>query len=169
MKDLSKYSSMLLGFMFVFHISAGLEMYKRDMDKTYSYAKDAAEFIIDNNLQQSLIVGHDAWSAMAILPYLPDSIKLYDPKCGRFYRHYLYDTCFTGNAPFKVSNSVMHPKNTFPNRLEDMIFVVNYSILLENVPYMEALFISPEKAMYDKETINIYRFKRKGVPGSIIP
>lgn len=89
-------------------------MYKTDIQNDYSGAKNVADFIMDNGLENNIIVADDAWAALAVLPYLPDESRLYDKKCGRFFRHYVYDSCFKQTEGFDLAKSIPAVKETFP-------------------------------------------------------
>ncbi len=158
-RDMAAYGTWAMVGMFALHIHPALVTYRSDAEDNYSDAKGVADYIIDNNLEKSIIVGHDAWAAMAILPYLPDDMQLYDPKCNRFFRHYIFDTCFMQKEKFEMANSVFNPIRAYPDRMDEMIFVFNYQINTDKVPFVELLYASPGLSLYQKETFNVYRIK----------
>lgn len=169
-KDGLKYGYALLGIMFLLQIEPAVIAYRADIEQPYSDAKNLAGFITEHNMENSVIIGHERWESMAILPYLPDKIRLYDLKCERFGRHYVWDSCFMQNAKLEMSqmvrfkNSVtgqiFDPKETFGDRLTDVIMVLNYRIDLEKIPSLELLY-SSEQVIYQKEMFNVYRFKKE--------
>ncbi len=153
-----QYGCWLCALLGIIQTSVSINNFREDFNNMYSGSKDAAEFIRDNHLDQSIIIGEPYWAAMSALPYLPKSSKIYNAGCGRFDTYYVYDSCYMRKTGYRSTSCVKVGYNTFQNRLRDITFLVDFKINLKQAPFLELIYQTPEMPIYKSEQYFIYRF-----------
>ena len=134
--------------------------YKDDLENDFSGSKSAAKFLNNQNLQNTILVGHQAWAASAIMPYLPIGTKFYYAECQRYGTYYVYDSCFLKNnwhTPPEYAVDICY--QNFKDRLADLVFVFNRPLNDRSMAYMDLLYQSPKPPITKDEAFYIYRFK----------
>ena len=158
--DPVKYGSWLFVLIVLLQAPYTFASYKDDIAHPFSGAKAAAKFLNEQNLQNIILVGHQAWAASAIVPYLPKGTKLYYAECQRYGTYYVYDSCFLKkNWHTAPESAVDICYKNFKDRLSDLVFVFNRPLNERSLPYMDLLYQSPVQPIQKDETFYIYRFK----------
>lgn len=157
--DLTKYGYYLLSALLFLQVPVALINHRADTTAAYSGAKDAADFLMDNNLEHSILSPYYYWSAHGILPYLPKDVKFYDAQCQRYTRHYIFDECFMSSKKFTGADAIRVTREKFKDRLKDVILIFNAKINLKYTDYLELIYETPTVPMYTSETFFMYRFK----------
>jgi len=156
---LSKYAHWSFIAMIALQLPQTFTRYKTDVEQDFSGAKAAAEYIIDNNLQQRILVGQQAWALSAIAPYIPGK-KFYYPECGRYGTYYVYDSCFLQNRwAMAPENAVDIVYNNFKDSLGNIVFIFNRPLSAKALQFMDMLYHSPEFPIKTDEAFFIYKFK----------
>ena len=137
-----RYGTWIFIFIMLWQLQYSFASYNADRVQRFSGAKDAAAYIIDHHLQDSIIVGYQAWAASAILPYLKNDKRFYYAECQRYGSYYINDSCLLNkrwsNPPEYAVNVAF---NNFKDSLGKVIFVLNIPLRTSEMKYME-LFIS---------------------------
>jgi hypothetical protein len=158
--DLAKYVSWLFALIIVLQSSKTFGSYKDDIEQEFSGAKTAAEYIKENNLQDHILVGQQAWAVSAIVPYLSKDVKVYYAECQRYGSYYIYDSCFLQNKWYSApENAVDIAYNNFKDSLGDVIFIFNSPLSERSEQFMDLLYHSPEQPIKKDEAFYIYKFK----------
>ncbi len=158
--DLQKFGTGLFALIVLLQSPYTFAAYKDDLENDFSGAKAAAKFLNHSDLKNAILVGHQAWAASAIVPYLPKGTKLYYAECQRYGTYYVYDSCFLKkNWHTAPESAVDICYKTFKNRLADLVFVFNRPLNERSMPYMDLLYQSPEPPIQKDEAFFIYRFK----------
>jgi len=157
---LSQYAHWSFIVMIALQLPQTFTRYKADVEKDFSGAKATAEFLTDNNLQNKIWVGHQAWAASAILPYVPAK-KIYYPECARYGTYYVYDSCYLQNRwammPEQAADITL--KN-MKDSIANIIFIFNYPLRSKTAKYLDMIYHSPEVSIKKDETFYVYKFKQ---------
>ncbi len=155
-----RYSRWVLVAIVLLQLKPMAESYMWDINEPYSDSKAAATFIKENQLEQKIIIGQQAWAVSSILPYLPHVKQVYYPECERYGTYYVYDTCFLRKrwqfSPDYVMNITY---NNFRDKLNDLVIVVNYPLKPVSLRYVDLLYSSNEETIREDEMFYIYKFK----------
>jgi hypothetical protein len=142
--------------------------YEDDSGNMYSDAKEAAEFIRDNNLENSIVAANTTWSAIAVLPYLPKNVKFFYPACDCFGTYYNYNDCYTREAKFKHQETIKLAYDRNQTQLRKVIYLLNFSLDLKELPFLELAYTNTEEPIYRQEHFYIYKYKEKYIVGDSI-
>ncbi len=75
----------------------GIETWIGDNDEVYSDGKGAAEYLMEQNIKQKLVIAHRSYAAFSVLPYLPKDVRFFYPECMRTGSFLLDDSCHLTN------------------------------------------------------------------------
>lgn len=144
----------------VLQVKPAVAAYKQDNERLLSGAHDAAMFIQDNNLEDKILVGHQAWAASALLPYMDKNIEMFYGECERYGTYYIYDSCFIQDKwMMGVESSMDVSYRNFKDRLQDVIFIFNYPVNEKGIRFLDQIYTTPETPIRGDETFYIYKFK----------
>lgn len=156
---LPTYGKWIIVAVVVLQLPQTFSRYKDDVKQDFSGAKAAAEFIMDNNLQQSILAGQQAWAVSAIVPYLHGK-QVYYAECQRYGTYYIYDSCFLNNRwAIAPEDAVDVVYNNFKDSLGNVVFIFNRPLNPGALKYMDMLYSSGEFPIKKDEAFFIYRFK----------
>lgn len=143
----------------VLHVVAGLQHLIDDISQRYSSAHYTSVFLKEYGVEDKILAGGQAWALSAIAPYLPDK-QFYYTECGRWGTFYHYDSCYAdGGWQLPVSFAVDAAHDKFSDRLQDVIFVLNYPVPPEGMRYLDLLHQPEEIPIRPDEAFYIYKFK----------
>jgi hypothetical protein len=165
-QDFSLWGTWLLAGTFLMQVFPGLIAQRTETEKAYSWSEDLADFLISNNLENSIMMGHHQWAAHAVLPHMPSHVRFYDARCKMFYSYFVYDACTLDQETFTIPDLLSVAKEQFPHKLDKLVFIFN-ARLNTNKPqfnYLEQIYASPEDATYSLETYNVYRYRKDAIP-----
>lgn len=158
----SQYAHILLAIAVLAQLKQSVQSYLGDKDNIYSDSRNAAEFLKDNNLDKSIIVGHYAWAASALLPYFPSGREFYYVECQRYGSYYVFDTCFEkGYANKPPEHYLRNTYQIFNKELDKVVMIFNYQLPRETSAYLDLLYSSEEAALRRDEMYYIYKFKKQ--------
>ena len=141
-------------------LKPSFEHYMTDIGNSFSGAKDAAAYLEDNKLDNRIIIGHQAWAASAILPFLGKDAKMYYGECGRYGTYYVYDSCFIQDKwRYPVEHSVDKAYDNFKGKLDSVVLVFNYPANQQAMRFLDLIYSTPEPPIVQDEAFYIYRFK----------
>lgn len=141
-------------------LKPSFEYYINDVQNTFSGAKDAAEYLEDNNLDNRIIVGHQAWAASALLPFMDKNTKMFYGECERYGTYYVYDSCFIQDKwQYAVETTVDAAYKNFKGRLDSLVLVFNYPANPKALQFLDLVYSSPEPPIIKDEAFYIYKFK----------
>lgn len=165
-QDLSLWGTGLLAGTFLLQVFPGLVAQRTETEKAYSWSEDVADFLISNNMENAIIMGHHPWAAHAVLPYMPSHVRFYDAKCRRFYSYFIYDACFLKQEEFTILDVLRIAEEQFPDKLDKLVFIFNATLNTKapELSYLEEIYASPEDATYSLETYNVYRYRKDAIP-----
>lgn len=157
--QLSMYGAWVCALVAVLQIEPGFRNYGYDINNQYSGSKEAAAYLMDNNLEHHILVGYQSWAAISVLPYLPKDVSFYNPRCDRSETYFVYDTCFT--KAWNISNSyvVKIAYQKFKDRIHDVILVLNFPVTEQAGQYLDLLYTNEDDPVYSSEHFFIYKFK----------
>ncbi len=149
----------LVAILFI-QLKPSFEHYINDVQNTFSGAKDAAEYLEENKLDDRIIVGHQAWAASALLPFMDKNTKMFYGECERYGTYYVYDSCFIQDKwQYAVETSVDAAYKNFTGRLDSLVLVFNYPANPKALQFLDLVYSSPEPPIIKDEAFYIYRFK----------
>lgn len=146
--------------MCVLQLKPAFSYYQNDNTNIFSGAKDAATFLQDNDLEHRILVGHQAWAASALLPFMDESVKMYYGECGRYGTYYIYDSCFINDKwMHPVDKSVDAAYDNFKDKLDSVVMVFNYPVNAQAERFLDLIYATPEQPIRIDEAFYIYKFK----------
>lgn len=141
-------------------LKPSVESYRADNELVFSGAKAAALFIEENELSDNILVGHQAWVASGILPFMDKAVKMYYGECRRFGTYYVYDSCYIQDKwMFPVEHSMDVAYKTFKDNITEVVLVFNYPAEAKAMKYLDLIYHTPEQPIRRDEEIFIYKFK----------
>lgn len=155
----------ILAFIFFIQSYQGVNMVKYEVDNTFSDGKAAAQFLMDNNLEHKILVGHQSWAASAVLQFLPADCKMYWADTRRWGYFIQFDSLFLANQ-FKYNGdyAAAVAAEQFPNRLKDVVLVM--SLPIENAqlaqhwkPVYAGGIFAGDKPVKTQESFIIYTYQ----------
>lgn len=154
-----QYGQYLLVAIMAFQLVASASAYSSDINNSFSYSADAADYLKQNSLDTDIIVGSQAWAVSALAPYLPGK-KIYYAECQRYGTYYIYDSCFMNNKwAYPPGYSIHIAHDNFKDSLSHLVFVFNNPAGDEQARYLELLYSSPDKPIRSDEAYYIYKFR----------
>lgn len=157
-----EYAYWAFAVMLVLQLKPSLEKYLDDVDRVYSDSGNAADYIIQNNLQNSIIAGHSAAYTCTLLPYLPGNKKMYYPEYPRFGSYYTNDSFYVNKVWNRSAEEYVEVvKKNFSDKLDNVIFVFNHSISPQLASQMELLYATQEPTIFPYEMFVICRLKKQ--------
>lgn len=156
----ANYSIWVLVAVCVLQLKPVYDSYRADNNRLFSGAKDAAAFLEENRLEYNTLVGHQAWAASALLPFMKKSVKMYYGECNRYGTYYIYDTCFINNRwQTSVERSMNSAYDNFKGNLDKVVFIFNLPVSPEGLQYLDMIYQTPEVPIRTDEGFYIYKFK----------
>lgn len=154
------YSYWLLFVICLVQLIPSFKSYAEDNSRMFSGAKDAATYLQENDYQSKTIVGHQAWAASAVIPYLGGNKQFYYGECERFGSFYRYDSCFiAGKWAYAVEYTVDKTYENFKDSLQNVVMIFNYPVGDRGMQFMDLLYQTPEEPIQSDEQFYIYKFK----------
>ncbi len=124
----------LLAFLFAIQSYHGVNMVKYEVNSTFSDGKAAAQFLMDNNLEHKILIGHQSWAASAVLQFLPADCKMYWADTRRWGQYIQFDSLYLANQyRYDGDYAAMVAEQQFPDSLKDVVLVM--SLPIENPQY----------------------------------
>jgi hypothetical protein len=113
----------------------GFTSVQYEIDHTFSDGKGAAEFLMENNLEHKILVGHSSWAASAVLQHLPEDCRMYWADTKRWGYFIKYDSIYVANQfAFNGDYAAAIADQEFRDSLKDVVLVMNMP--LENPQLM---------------------------------
>jgi len=114
----------------------GFASVQYEIDNTFSDSKNAAEFLVENNLEHKILVGHTSWAASAVLQHLPADCRMYWADTKRWGYFIKFDSLYLANQyAFNGDYAAAVAEEEFKDSLKDVVLVM--SMPLEN-PELQA-------------------------------
>lgn len=127
--DTQRVLSILLAFTFFIQSYQGIGTVRYEVDSTYSDGKDAAQFLMDHDLEHKILVGHQSWAASAVLQFLPADCKMYWADTRRWGYFIQFDSLYLANQyRYDGDYAAMVAEQQFPDSLKDVVLVMSLPI-----------------------------------------
>jgi len=124
-----KYGTILLAVVLFWQSYLGVNQVKYEVDNEFSNSKAAAEFLVDNHLEHTILVGHTSWAASAVLQQLPADCKMYWADTRRWGYFITFDSLFLANQyKFNGDYAAIVAQETFPDSLNKVTLVMSLPI-----------------------------------------
>jgi hypothetical protein len=163
--DTQKVASVVLAVMFFVQSYHGVSTVQREVDGTFSDGKAAAQFLMDNNLEHKILVGHQSWAASAVLQFLPADCKMYWADTRRWGYFIQFDSTFLANQyKYTGDYAAAVAQQQFPDRLQDVVLVMSLPIESQQLAqhwkpvYVGGLFAG-DKPIKSQESFIIYTYQ----------
>lgn len=130
--------TIVLAVMLAYQSYQGFGQVKYEMDTTFSDSKDAAAYLMDNNLERKILVGHQSWAASAVLQHLPADCKMYWADTKRWGYFIKFDSIYLANQyKFSADYAAAVAEEEFRDKINDVVLVLNMPI---EAPQLNALW-----------------------------
>lgn len=150
----------LLYLVILLQLPETIASYQQDILEPYSNAKEAAEYIQQYELENKVIVAHQAWAGGALLPYLPKGKKMYYPEKQAFGSYYTYDSFFFQKTWLLEPGFAMDATyRKFSKNLDSVIILLNAPLPAQALQFVDLLYNSDYRAIETSENYYIYQFK----------
>ncbi|MBL0310637.1 MAG: hypothetical protein IPP77_13485 [Bacteroidetes bacterium] len=137
----------------------GFNFVKEDWERTFSDAKNAAEFINRNQLYNYTIVGHRSYAASAVVPYLPDHKPVWYADQQRFGTFVYLDTTFFHNYMKYSSDYAPYIAQQKFSNLDSVILLLNAPIQHpEFLSRWDLIYRTMEQPIKGDEAFFIYKY-----------
>ena len=155
-----KWGTIVLAAMLFWQSYLGIATVMNEIDTPFTDSKNAAEFLMEHNLEHKILVGHTSWAASSVLQHLPADCKMYYPDMQKWGTYLPFDSLFLANqyafgpdyAPMIVE------KNFSRDSLKDVILIM--SMPLQN-PQLQAewkpIYATEVKPLKSQESYIIYQ------------
>ncbi len=141
-------------------IFMGTKQYIDDVNYTYSGAKNAAEFIKRNHLDEKIIVAHGPQESTAVLPFLRSDYKFYFPTCHYYGTYFKYDSCYRSLEWAKLMDyAVKMAHDDFRNELDKIVLLLSAPVRPSNEKYFDLLYKTTDSVLKQDEKYYIYKIK----------
>jgi hypothetical protein len=143
----------------------GFGAIKTELEYNFSGGKDAATFIMENNLDKKILVGHMSWAAGSVLAQLPPGIQMYYPDCDRTGTFVIYDSLFLSrmfalNGDYGAYRALQKFQD---GKLQDVVLVMNMPITDPSLQqYWKLVYRTVDEPLHKDEIFFIYEYS--GVP-----
>jgi hypothetical protein len=130
-KSLAKYrplraGSILLAVTLAWQSYMGFLSVQYEMDHTFSDSKNAAAFLMENNLEHKILVGHTSWAASAVLQHLPADCRMYWADTKRWGYFIKFDSLYLANQyAFNGDYAAAVAEEQFADSLKDVVLVMS--------------------------------------------
>jgi hypothetical protein len=149
-----------LAIVVLIQLPSTLKSYTSDMNTPYSGSREAAEYLMENKTDSSIIVAYQATSTLSVLPYLNDGTKFYYAECERFGTYYVYDTCFRKETwMYAVDYAVKVAHDHYSGRLNNILFLFNYPVQERTLKFLDLKYQTSETPLLWEESFYVYKFK----------
>lgn len=160
LRNISKYSPFLLVLAILLQMPMAFKYYMNDREYVYSDSKNAAEFLKDNHLENSIITGHFAWAASALLPYMEDGRTFYYVECQRYGSYYVFDSCFIKqNWNLPPGEYIQQIYDRFKPDLDKVVMIFNYPLSWELAQRLDNIYKTSENTIREDEMYYMYKFR----------
>ncbi|MFT4060953.1 MAG: hypothetical protein QM642_01200 [Edaphocola sp.] len=155
--------AILLCLTLLYQVKTGFESWKKDREELYSDGKNAAEFLMETNLEHSFIIAHRSYAAFSIFPYLPKDVRFFYPECMVEGSFLLDDSCHLANQflpqdyAVYVADTMFYKPNQAPPK-QQVLLLLNAPI---RDPQLGAgwqlIYQTPEPTIQNDEQYFIYK------------
>lgn len=157
-----EYGYWVFALVIIMQLNAAIGNYSDDIKRVYSDSKNAAQYILDHNLENHIIAAHSAAYACTILPYLPADKRMYYPEYPRYGSYYTNDSFYVNRVWDKPEEYYINVvKQNFKGRMDSVIFVFNHSISPKVAATMEPLYMTKEETIFPFEMFIVCRLKKE--------
>lgn len=156
-----KYGYWAFAFVIFLQLKPALEKYFDDVDRVYSDSGNAAQYILDHHLENSVIAGHSAAYTCTLLPYLPGKKQMYYPEYPKYGSWYANDSFYVKKVWQNTDEHyVQVVKDNFKDQLDNVIFVFNHSISPKVALQMDLLYATQEPTIFPFEMFIVCKLKK---------
>lgn len=146
--DSTRIAAILFALTLLMQVKTGFAVWSQDNEETYSDGKGAAEFLLEHNVEQTLVVAHRSYAAFSVLPYLPKDVRFLYPESMRMGSFVLDDSIHLANQFLPHDYAVYVTDTTFFKPGQKPSKEV---LLLLNAPIQEPQLAQDWKLIYQTQ------------------